>query len=228
MDQLPSELIVSILLYLQLEVLLRTVSRVCKHLYRIICENSILWRYFEFDHQIQLNRHTLENTLRRVECFRAFCIPEAIIDLPAPDTDLLLYKLVNAKNIVWLDLSSSHLSSLCFLHGLHTLEVLILDSCPNISGCDFEIIASCHKLEQLYVGFTSVAPSTISALLPHRVHTLECSGIGFSTSEARNLLRRYHQQLQFFSLSLDPFPSDDTLNTLKSDYSDTTIFIVSL
>lgn len=229
MDQLPPSVLLHIFKFLPIPFLLKTVNRVCKLFWSIINENSTLWRHFEFEDALELNMCTLKSIVKkRVTTFRSFCIPHSITNIAAPATDLILSNLIKAKYLVWLDLSASQLSTLCFLQGLPKLEVLILDTCANIADCDIQAVTNCKRLEHLYIGYTSVSAEAVIEILPNRLHTLECSGVEFTWHTARSLLERHHQQLLFVTISLVPNPTYQELAAFKEQFSDTSILNVSL
>ena len=219
LDELPEEILVIILQNLSLPALLQSVNRVCKRFNTIIKRNSSLWRYLEFDHQIELDHKALSGLLTRekLQQYRRFCIPEAIFGVTSPEIDLLLFNLHQAKCLLWLDLTGSSISSLGFLINLENLQVLVLDSCPNIYDSDFTAVKHCRNLTHLCIGFTNARPQTIASVLPQQIETLDCSGISFSDEEVYQLLSVHH--LQFFTCSL---VNEDRLN-LAERFPNTTL-----
>lgn len=228
MDALPPSIICQIFSFIPIQHLLTCVNRTCKRFNDIIDSHSILWRHFEFDFPLELNETTTLDSIieRRARLFRCFCIPEAVCEISAPEIDSILSHLSVSKHLVWLDLTGAQISTIHFLKGMQkVIEVLILDSCPNISNCDIQVINKCEKLEQLYIGYTNVSANCIVEVIPSRLHTLECAGILFSVDTLRNLLRIYHRQLQFVTASVLP-ASNDVLTTLTKEYEDVSLTLI--
>ena len=122
----------------------------------------MLWRNINFDFQVNLSYDHLQRILEHAAGFWSFLIPFVHLDFLTPDIDWLLFNgLCKAKALYWLDLSECKLSTLSFLHCLPNIQILNLSGCHNLVDEDFLAIQRCLKVEQLYVSFTNITPSTI-------------------------------------------------------------------
>lgn len=77
LTELPDNILVSIFKLFDLQFLLQVVNRTCKRLHSLIEENSILWRYFEFDIELAVKSSDLERILQHSSCFRRFLLPRS-------------------------------------------------------------------------------------------------------------------------------------------------------
>ena len=223
LEDLPDEILLMILQHCPLPELLQSINRVCKRFHTLIENSTCLWKYFEFDIPLSLDPPSLQRVLTpaRIRNFRRLCLPEALFGWSAPQVDFHLFRLFEATNLSFLDLTGIAISSLAFLPYLSDLEVLILDSCPHIRDSDIVAIQECPKLLQLYIGFTKVTPAPLTAALPESLVTLECSGVVFSELELHSLLLA-HSHLLFLTVSLDTLLDPQPL---ISRYPNTTLSI---
>lgn len=226
MESLDDVTIAFIFRFIPLEILLQQVNRVCRRFNEIIETHSILWQNFEFTESVSIDAFTLDKILRkRARLFRSFCVPDSVNEIPAPDIDYQLHLLSSANKLVWLDLTGAQISTLYFLKPLKALEVLIIDTCKNISSCDVKVIKDCPNLEHLYMGYTNVEGGCIVNIVPPKVHTLECSGINFTLESLYAVLEAYNNQLLFLTVTIVPIPDTNTISALKDQFSDVTLSI---
>ena len=217
-----------ILSYLPLNSLLQSVNRVNKRLNSIVQLNQYLWRNFDFDYPISISHKVLSFVLseRKSHTLQTFSIPDSEHNLTAAQLDSHLVHLGAAKQLKWLDLSSQPLSTLCFLQNFRALEVLILDCCTNIIDCDIHVLKQCSEIRHLYIGFCKVSAATIIESVPHKIETLDCSGILFSCDEAYDLMRVHCDHLQFFTFSMSNL-TREIHDSLCNAFENITIKILS-
>lgn len=99
---LPDNVVISILKFLDLQYLLQVVNRTCKRLKSIIEDNSVLWRFFDFDSELNVKPCDIERILQHSSCFRRFLLPHRHFEVPVPD-HFIESSLEKCKYLYWLD-----------------------------------------------------------------------------------------------------------------------------
>ena len=121
-----------------------------------------------------------------------------------------------------MDLSETPLSTLGFLCCCPNLRILNLSHCINLSDIDFAAIKQCNTIDQLYLSFTDVAPSTVCEIVSEKkLIVLDVAGVKFNKIDCKNLLERCYSCLLFLHLSLDQSYSERDFNTeIRKTYID--------
>lgn len=201
---LPDELLMHILSFLDVQCLLESVCRVCKRLDGIINRYSILWRYFEFDHPLEISAHNLERILKHSRQFKALMMPYTKFNCDVPELDWIFYRHFCSKNLIWLNLSEAPISTICFLSDASNLEILDLSECYNLIDVDFSVIQKCKKLEQLNVAYTRIMPATLMQICQNTdLLTLDVSGVKLNVQECNVILYESVRTLVYVQLSLN-------------------------
>ena len=189
----PDEIIVEILSQLSLTELLQNVNRTCKRLHSIIEENSYLWRNVETDNCVEISSNHLRRILKHSSRIESFLLPFADILCETYELDyLFVTRLCYSKHLYWLDLSKSHLSTLCFLQHTPALTLLNLSECFNLVDSDFNVISTCKNLDQLYLGFTNISSSTVVNICSQlQLMVLDLSGIYINSHECNSVINEW-------------------------------------
>ena len=199
---LPDNVVISILKFLDLQYLLQVVNRTCKRLNSIIEDNSVLWRFFDFDSELSVKPCDIERILQHSSCFRRFLLPHRHFEVPVPD-NFIESSLEKCKYLYWLDLSDSLISSLRFLQKTPALEVLDLTGCKFLKDSEFTEIHNCANLDHIYLSFTNITPETfVEIASKQNLITLDGYGIKLNVSQCEKILKGICRNLQYFSLSL--------------------------
>lgn len=202
LTELPDNILVSIFKLFDLQFLLQVVNRTCKRLHSLIEENSILWRFFEFDIELAVKSSDLERILQHSSCFRRFLLPRSNFEIQLPNT-IIEGSLERCRYLYWLDLSDSTITSLSFLRKTPELEVLDLTGCKLLHDSEFLEIHNCTKLDHLFLSFTNITPYTFVAVASKQnLITLDGCGIELNVSQCKRILKENCRHLQYFSLSL--------------------------
>ena len=91
--QLPIEVLLKILRFIDLPELLMSVSKVCRHLNITVNTNDILWEEFEWNYPISVCKEDLERIFRKSKHFQKFLFPPAsTIKCSVPEFDYILTK----------------------------------------------------------------------------------------------------------------------------------------
>ena len=72
---MPSEVLVKIFQFLQLEDLLRTVNRVCVLFYNLIENSAVLWKEIDLSHPLELTANNLYQVLRHSRKTETLLLP---------------------------------------------------------------------------------------------------------------------------------------------------------
>ena len=152
-----------------------------------------------------IDENTLANILSHSIGFWTFLLPYANLICPVPDLDLILIRGLSAsKSLYWLDLSDCELSSLCFLKCTPNLEILNVSGCKNLIDQDFTALKYCSKINQLYVSFTAIYPSSLISLCSIlTLNVLDMCAIPFKLKEIESLMQLSYSTLVYVHLSLD-------------------------
>lgn len=187
---LPDLVLVRILSYFCIGELLQTVNRTCKKLHEVIENNSYLWRNIDFDYFVSLNAPELERLLRHSSCLQTCLLPFALDTCGAHELDILFTaNLCNLKQLYWLDISHSQISTLCFLRRAPSLTILNVSECPNLVDADFTVVATCNKLDQLYLSFNNIQSETVLEVCSQLTLTvLDLSGIRLTVRDCDSLI----------------------------------------
>lgn len=212
-------MIVRILKDIDLQHLLLNVGQTCKRLNEIIQNNSVLWKFVEFDCPINGNEDTLCYIFRHSFKFLKFQIPCANLVCDVPHIDLhFINGFSRCQSLQWLDVSECRLSTLCFLKYTPNLEILNVSSCMNLKDDDFAALKHCTKLEKLYLSFTEVTAETIVKLCEQiQLTVLDICGIRFSLENCHSLLALQYSSLLHCHLSLQNTVSTQEFQTQVQD-----------
>ena len=208
----PEHILVSILKFLDLSHLLQSVNRTCKRLHNIIEENSILWRFFEFETIIIVGTIELKRILKHSAAFRRLFLPYSTRSFDAPLLDLMFVTaFAKSRHLYWLDISDSPISTLCFLRCTSGLSVLNLSGCKNLTDCDFHVISNCKELDHLYLSFTNITQRKFVEIASKlNLISLDGCGIKLSIPQCIEILQGDCRHLDYFQLSL----SEETNTTV--------------
>lgn len=186
--------------------MLQRVNRTCKRLNNIINCNSVLWRNISIENdEVTLSEESLQQLLEHSSGFWTFLIPFVQLTCKTPDVDWLFVKgFGKAKELYWLDLSECKLSTLSFLTCLPNLQIVNLCGCYNLVDEDFFAIQKCCKLEQLYVSFTKIKPSTIVLLASKlNLSVLDACAIPLSINNIQSIFDFSYGTLLYVHLTLE-------------------------
>ena len=188
--------------YIELPDLLCNVTRSCKRLNSIIHSSSVLWRNISFDFQINLSYDSLKRLLEHASGFRTFQIPFIHLECLSSDVDwLFMNGQRKAKELYWLDLTDCKLST-CF-QCLPNIQILNLSGCHNLADDDFLVIQKCLKLEQLYVSFTNIKPTTIMFLSSKlKLSVLEACAVPLGINDIESVFSYCYRTLLYVHLTL--------------------------
>ncbi|CAH1773855.1 unnamed protein product [Owenia fusiformis] len=204
-DDVPDEIIHQISSYLDLPTLTTTISLVNKRWNYIVENNNKLWETFSFSYPINLDERALQKIYKHCNFFTTFLGGNAEITINAPLQDLYFNNIFScAKNIVYLELDNTEVSSLFALKYLKSLEILSLNHCINIQNCDIEVLEQLQNIEQLYIMHTSISARAICDVFKEgrsKLFVLDLQGTEFIYSEILTVLRIL-PNLNFFGLSL--------------------------
>lgn len=222
---LPDIVLVQILSHIPIQDLLQCVNRTCQRLHCIIENNSKLWKDISTDSCMVLHLPDLERLLRHSTGFESLLLPYADINCFTFELDFLFTNnLCNAKNLVWLDLSRCHLSTLCFLQHTKSLKILNVSECINLVDKDFEVISLCKELDQLWLSYNNILPRTISSVCSVLdLIVLDISGIQIVADLCENFIKPCMIFLQISLLE----GQEDNLQILKSNHLDCSIRTVN-
>ena len=131
-----------------------------------------------------------------------------------------------SKNLIWLNLTGTDISTTCFLQYLPNLEILDLSQCNNLNDCDFHVIRSCTKLEALYLSFNKIEPKNITDVISDKpnLQVLDICGLYLKLSEINSILQKCYWTLMLFYVSLhssvneDDFEQEINLNYRDLNY----------
>jgi hypothetical protein len=210
--ELPDVPLIRVLYFIDLEDLLLVVNRVCKRLNDIIKYSTVLWIVLEFYDPLNITESDLPCILKHSKKFRVFNIGLSNYTGRLAQLDyFLVTNLSSSKNLIWLTLTRTEISTTCFLQYLPNLEILDLSQCSNLNDCDFHVIRYCTKLEALYLAFNKVEPKTITDVISDKpnLQVLEITGLYLKLSEIHNVLHKCYQSLMSFYVSLHSSVNED-------------------
>lgn len=212
---LPELVLVAIFKEIDVQDLILNVAVTNKKFYDIVQNNSVLWRHFSIDHEIELSLKDLQNILKHSVAFTEFLIPCATLHFDSCNIDFLLVtELCKAKRLCWLDLTGCRLSTLCFIPFLQKIEILNLSECSNLVSEDFEVISSLVKLDQLYISFTNISPETVARICEGLTLTLlDTAGIPLDVNQCARIIK---PDLLYFHYTPDSLEDELWLNELVS------------
>lgn len=201
---LPDLTLVKILQYIDLSELLISVTKTCKRLNEIINCNYVLWRHISFEFEVIIPKDTLERIINHSIGFWTFLIPFAELKLEVPEIDWLFVNgFCRAKELYWLDLTNCKISTLCFLKCLPNIQILNVSGCNNLVNDDFLAIQNCTNIDQLYVSFTEIKPSTIVVLTSKLCFTvLESCAIPLGINDIQSIFSASYTTLLYVQLTL--------------------------
>ena len=108
-----------------------------------------------------------------------------------------------AKELYWLDLTNCKISTLCFLKCLPNIQILNVSGCNNLVNDDFLAIQNCTNIDQLYVSFTEIKPSTIVLLISKLCLTvLESCAIPLGINDIQSIFSASYTTLLYVQLTL--------------------------
>ena len=114
--ELPDVPLIRVLYFIDLEDLLLVVNRVCKRLNDIIKYSTVLWTVFEFYDPLTITESDLPCILKHSKKFRVFNIGLSNYTGRLAKLDyFLVTSLSSSKNLIWLTLTRTDISTTCFL-----------------------------------------------------------------------------------------------------------------
>jgi len=203
---LPDLPLIRIFYFLELEDLLLLVNRVCRRFQSIIRNTPILWTVFEFFDALHIREENLPYILKHSNKFSVFNFVYSGYSGSLAALDyLLVINLSRATNLTCLNLSGSIISTTSFLQFLPNLELLDLSQCQNLQDQDFHVVSFCHKLDNLYLSFNEIKPSTIKSIVTNTqtLEVLDICGIYLKLQEIKDILDKCYWTLLSLYLSLD-------------------------
>lgn len=205
-EDLPDVPLIRIFFFIDLEDLLLNVNRVCRRFYNLIKFTPTLWSIFEFYGPLVIKEEDLPYIFQHCRSFRVFNIGYSKYTggLPAFDFSSVS-KLSCARNLTWLNLCQTSISTTCFLQFMPNLEILDLSTCLNLKDCDFHAVSLCTKLDSLYISFNEISPQTIRDIVTYipNIQVLDVCGIHLKYIHVINILDKCYKSLMTFYLSLD-------------------------
>ena len=213
---LPAEVLVYIFRFLGIEELLTRVNRTCTVFNELIKKSSILWERFEFEdltEPLNIKKDDLSFILKHSAAFRTFILPPSSVFCKSYEIDYLFSTLLHSKSLYWLTLTDLPISTLCFITYTPNIEVLNLTGCTNLVDNDFLILQNATKLDQIYLSFTSVQPTTVCKIVKGKNLTvIDVCGVQFTISQCREVLQHCRDTLLYFHLTLDDSVSESDFN----------------
>lgn len=203
---LPDLPLIRIFYFLELEDLLLLVNRVCRRFQSIIRNTPILWTVFEFFDALHIREENLPYILKHSCKFSVFNFAYSGYSGSLAALDyLLVINLSRATNLTCLNLSGSIISTTSFLQFLPNLELLDLSQCQNLQDQDFHVVSFCHKLDNLYLSFNEIKPSTIISIVTNTqtLEVLDICGIYLKLQEIKDILDKCYWTLLSLYLTLD-------------------------
>lgn len=203
---LPDLPLIRIFYFLELEDLLLLVNRVCRRFQSIIRNTPILWTVFEFFDVLHIREENLPYILKHSCKFSIFNFAYSGYSGSLAALDyLLVINLSRATNLTCLNLSGSIISTTSFLQFLPNLELLDLSQCQNLQDQDFHVVSFCHKLDNLYLSFNEIKPSTIISIVTNTqtLEVLDICGIYLKLQEIKDILDKCYWTLLSLYLTLD-------------------------
>lgn len=90
-----------------------------------------------------------------------------------------------------------------FFQCLPNIQILNLSGCHNVVDDDFLVIQKCLKLEQLYVSFTNIKPTTIVFLSSElKLSVLEACAVPLSINDIESVFSYCYRTLLYVHLTL--------------------------
>lgn len=188
-QRLSDEVLVYIFSYLNLPLLLSSITLVCLRFHRLIESTSSLWAHVVFDFVLNVNKHNLTWILshsRQIKTLLFGYTQFNNIDLHEINC---MFKGASFQNLVWLSLSRTPISTWSYLSESRHLEIVNVSECENLRDKEFIVLENCNKLEHLYVGFTKIQPSTVQRLCVAKLlDALDACGIKFDVQQCHSIL----------------------------------------
>lgn len=199
----------------------------CRRLHRIVESTSKLWAHIEFDFILTLDKKTLTRILKHSRQIRTLLFDSAVLDGIDLNDFNWIFQEASFCNIVWLNLSRTPISTLCFLTETRHLEIFNASECKNLLDEEFSVLQTCNKLEHLYVSFTKITPETVEKICFGKpIVVLDACEIYFDVPQCQRILKNTIGHIAYMHISIkhDVDESDFNKNIL-SCYQDTSIVI---
>ena len=106
------------------------------------------------------------------------------------------------ESLDWLNLSDAPLSTLCFLHCAPKLRIIDISGCQLLLDQDFIVLKKCIYLEQLYLSFTHVSQSMLTAICKEKpLDVLDACDIPINKDNCEKILRNTKGHITHMSIS---------------------------
>ena len=226
---LPTLVLVKILRYISIYELLTTVNRTCRTFYELVRQTSVLWEYFEFEHDqhVSIKKRHLEIILKHSQAFRTLIFPPLELECYGYELDLLFASFMKSRKLYHLSLVDLPISTLCFVENTPNIEILNLSGCVNLVNDDFLVLKGATRLDQLYLSFTNISGETLCEIVRGKsLIVLDVSGVPLSLDLCHRVLRLLASTLVAFHLSLEGGVQEMQFNREICDlYLDTSFHI---
>jgi len=202
LESCPQEVLVHIFSYLDLFLLLTSVSRVCTKFSWLIKTAPVLWKFLTFPHQIQVSKDSIKLILKHSRFIVDLTIGCALYSSTTPDVDFEFTR-ATFTNLSCLDISESLVSTLCFLKTAPALTILDVSGCKHLIDEDFDAINNCNLLEQLYVSFTNISADTLESVCCLKpLLVVDACNVNLTLRHCRNIILHTRGELKKFHFSL--------------------------
>ena len=222
---LPFLCLKKILQYVDVGDLIKNVAITCKYLHTFVHNTSSLWKHIDFSYKEDPIVFEDVEQLTTVFCharqFHCLDFPmfQCRFSLQTLDNCVNWY-LVESVNLVWLDLSSTEISSLFFIQFLQNLETLILCHCKNIPNEEFLYVQNCTKIDYFNARFTNLRDETLVEIMKPPIVHIDVAGIFITLKELHRLLARCHTTLLSIMLGLDVLATNEEFEAIRFEYRD--------
>jgi hypothetical protein len=197
---------------------------VCKRFRELIISTSGLWKSVDFKFPLELSKENLQYILCHSRKINELHLPCTTYKCSIPETDWVFTR-SNFNSLVWLNLSEAPISTLCFLYGAPNLMILDLSGCKHLFDEDFYVLKSCHKLEQLYLGFTHVKAETLETICRNKaLSVVDACEIYLQIDHCRNILENTIGHIVYLHISLHTSVLfEDFKSQILNQYLDTSV-----
>jgi hypothetical protein len=151
---------------------------------------------------VKLTEDSLCHVLRHSRIIESFLLPCATCQCTPAKLDRF-FTLADFSSLVWIDITDSKLSTLCFLYGAPNLEIVNLSGCRNLIDDDCLVLKESKKLEQIYVSFTKILPETLQIICENKpLISVDACGVKLNIDNCRNILQNTRGELVHLHISL--------------------------
>ena len=215
-DRLPVDVILNLCWYLQIQERI-ILAQTCKKLYNIIHSFAPFWKKVELSTEegpLVLLNEDIKDVLQHSGDLFYLSMPYLECDTETWYLDYLFCKYVrNCSKLVYLDLSGSHMSTLCFLVNLK-LETLKLADCMKLIDEDFLILQK-QNLKHLDVSYTAIQPRTlVKVTASENLEFLEAQSVIVTVDELETILD-HAKNLRSLNVTIDGI-NNNNLQRLQS------------